>query len=314
MAGDRLGRRAAVMALAAAALVLSACGTSQQAAVSSTAPKMANAPIQIGKYKVGRPYKVSGVWYYPSEDLNYDETGIASWYGPGFHGRKTANGERYNQHDLTAAHPTLPMPSLVRVTNLENGRSVDLRINDRGPFARSRIIDVSHRAAQLLGFEHKGTAKVRVRVLPEESRQLAALARGEVLPPAPGTLPGGDVQLAQAPASSSSKGVQSPPAQTAAANSSGTAPKGMPDGLIHIEPPKEANLFVQAGAFTDYQNASRLAAELQPHGLVQIEPAAISGQSFYRVRIGPVPSVDEADLLVARLISDGYTSSQVIVQ
>ncbi len=92
-----------------------------------------------GVYKIGSPYKIAGTWYYPKEDPDYRETGIASWYGPGFNGRVTANGEVYNQDDLTAAHRTLPMPSIVRVTNLDNGRSIKVRINDRGPFARSRI-------------------------------------------------------------------------------------------------------------------------------------------------------------------------------
>ena len=116
-------------------------------------------------YKIGVPYEIFGVWYYPHHDPDYDETGIASWYGPGFHGRTTANGEIYDQEALTAAHPTLPMPVLVRVTNLENGRSQVLRINDRGPFVDGRIIDVSRHAAERLGFRRQGTAWVRVQYL-----------------------------------------------------------------------------------------------------------------------------------------------------
>src|SRR5882672_1868927 len=104
-------------------------------------------------YKVGKPYLIDGVWYYPAVDHNYAETGIASWYGPDFHGLATANGETYDMNALTAAHRTLPMPSMVRVTNLDNGRQIALRVNDRGPFVNNRIIDVSRRAAQLLGFE-----------------------------------------------------------------------------------------------------------------------------------------------------------------
>ncbi len=132
----------------------------------------------IGKYKVGRPYRIDGIWYYPKVDYDYVETGIASWYGPGFHGKKTANGEIYDQDALTAAHRTLPMPSLVRVTNLQNGRSLVVRLNDRGPFKRGRIIDLSKRSADLLGFTRQGTAKVRVEILEEESRTLAAVAQG----------------------------------------------------------------------------------------------------------------------------------------
>lgn len=113
--------------------------------------------------KVGKPYKVAGLWYVPKHQPDYDETGIASWYGPKFHGKSTANGEIYNQSRLTAAHPTLPMPSLVEVTNLANGRSVLVRVNDRGPYKRGRILDLSAKAAQLLGYQGNGTAQVRVR-------------------------------------------------------------------------------------------------------------------------------------------------------
>ena len=127
-----------------------------------------------GIYKVGKPYQIAGVWYYPKEDYTYDETGIASWYGPGFHEKNTANGEIYDQDDLTAAHQTLPLPSVVRVTNLENGRTLILRVNDRGPFIKGRIIDVSRKAAKLLKFHDKGTTKVKVEVLEKESRQAAA--------------------------------------------------------------------------------------------------------------------------------------------
>src|SRR5690554_5232815 len=306
MAGACSWRRPAMMAIIAAAFALSACGTTQPAGTSASG----DAPAQIGRYKVGTPYQIAGAWYHPAEDLEYDQTGIASWYGPGFHGRQTANGERYDQNDLTAAHPTLPMPSLVRVTNLENGRSIDLRINDRGPFSKSRIIDVSHRAAQLLGCDREGTAKVRVKVLRDESMQLAAIARGEVLPPSPASLPTGSVQVAQA----EPKPAPVVPAEAPKAPALVHARSPMPDGLIHMEQPQATNVFIQAGAFTDYQNASQLASRLQPHGYVQIEPTAISGQSFYRVRIGPVESVDEADVLLARLISDGYTNSHVVVQ
>ena len=136
-------------------------------------------------YKVGAPYKINGVTYQPREDLSYRRIGIASYYGGesrgvDFHGRPTANGEIYDMYGLTAAHPTLPMPSVISVTNLENGRSLKLRVNDRGPFADGRLIDVSRKAARDLGFEEKGTARVRVEVLPEETRALKeAMLRGE---------------------------------------------------------------------------------------------------------------------------------------
>src|SRR5262245_55200162 len=114
---------------ALAALLLAGCAE-KQFAVDNTSAVTSPAPPGV-LYKVGQPYQVAGVWYYPAVDYDYDETGIASWYGPNFHGKATANGETYSMNDLTAAHQTLPMPTIVRVTNLENGRTLVLRINDR---------------------------------------------------------------------------------------------------------------------------------------------------------------------------------------
>jgi rare lipoprotein A (peptidoglycan hydrolase) len=133
--------------------------------------------------KIGKPYQVAGNWYYPAPGNGYDQEGIASWYGPDFHGKSTANGEIYNQNRLTAAHPTLPMPCYVAVTNQENGRTLVVRVNDRGPYKPGRIIDLSHRAAQLLGVTHAGTANVRVKylkaapLLADERFEQAFLAR-----------------------------------------------------------------------------------------------------------------------------------------
>ena len=134
-----------------------------------------------GVYKIGNPYQVMGTWYYPQEDYDYSEVGMASWYGPDFHNGVTANGEIYDMHLMTAAHRTLPLPSIVRVTNLENGRSVVLRVNDRGPFVNNRIIDVSKLAAERLGFYEKGTTKVRVDILADESKELKeAMLAGDI--------------------------------------------------------------------------------------------------------------------------------------
>jgi len=129
-------------------------------------PRVASAsePIERGggRYQLGDPYQVAGTWYYPSEDKNYSKVGRASWYGSAFHGRLTANGEVYDMNALTAASPTLPLPCYARVTNLTNGSSVIVRVNDRGPFARGRIIDLSSRAARMLAYKDSGTAKVKV--------------------------------------------------------------------------------------------------------------------------------------------------------
>ena len=115
-----------------------------------------------GRRQIGRPYKIKGKWYYPKEEFGYNKVGQASWYGPNFHGRLTANGEIYDQYALTAAHPTFPLPSYARVTNLANGRSVMVRVNDRGPYHDGRIIDLSSKAAEMLDYRHLGIARVRV--------------------------------------------------------------------------------------------------------------------------------------------------------
>ena len=117
------------------------------------------------RYKVGNPYKIGGIWYYPERDLTYDETGIGSWYGDEFAGKLTANGEIFDPELVTAAHKTLPMPSVVRVTNLDNGKSIVVRINDRGPFVDGRVIDLSRRAARALGMEDEGIVSVRLYLL-----------------------------------------------------------------------------------------------------------------------------------------------------
>ncbi|HEY0104500.1 MAG TPA: septal ring lytic transglycosylase RlpA family protein, partial [Rhizomicrobium sp.] len=143
-----------LLAAASLAALVSACASTPQTSVT--------VPPNAGIYKVGQPYQIEGTWYYPKEQPDYDETGVASWYGPTFYGHHTANGEIYSAGDLTAAHRTLPLPVNVRVTNLDNGKSIVVRVNDRGPFAKGRIIDLSERAAGLLGYKDKGTARVRV--------------------------------------------------------------------------------------------------------------------------------------------------------
>jgi rare lipoprotein A len=116
-----------------------------------------------GVYKIGSPYQVSGQWFVPRPQPGYDKVGIASWYGTAFHGRRTANGEVYDMTALTAAHPTLPLPSYAYVTNLDNGRTILVRVNDRGPYVADRVIDLSQASARLLGYERGGLGRVRVR-------------------------------------------------------------------------------------------------------------------------------------------------------
>ncbi|MET3560016.1 rare lipoprotein A [Bartonella japonica] len=116
---------------------------------------------------VGKPYQIKGKWYYPQNDPTYKRVGEASWYGSDFHGRLTANGEIYDMNLLTAAHPTMPLPSYARVTNLKNGSSIIVRVNDRGPFMKDRIIDLSKQAAELLGYANVGVANVKVEYISE---------------------------------------------------------------------------------------------------------------------------------------------------
>ena len=272
-----------------------------------------------GYYKVGNPYQINGIWYYPTEDYAYDETGIASWYGPGFHKERTANGETFNQEDITAAHKTLPMPSLVRVTNLDNGRSIVVRVNDRGPFVGARIIDMSHRSAQLLGFDRSGTAKVRVQILPDESRAVAAAARAGTpaeyagLGPSPVAAPRGAVQVAGAPppAPPASRPPVAPPSTVAGVDQDG---RFLPAPVVQQEPVSGGHqIYVQAGAFSQYDNASRVRDKVAGFGPASISQARVGASQFYRVRLGPIDSVDQADAVLARVVGAGNTNARVIV-
>jgi rare lipoprotein A len=148
------------------------------------------APKGGGVYRIGKPYVVAGRTFVPEEDTSYKSEGLASWYGRDFHGRLTANGEVFDQESITAAHPTLPMPSYVRVTNLANRKSLIVRVNDRGPFHGDRVIDLSHKSAQLLGFKDNGVARVRVEYVgraalegSDDMRLAATLRQGEPAPP-----------------------------------------------------------------------------------------------------------------------------------
>ena len=148
------------------AAALTACGSGNGEKLGErVVPFGQPVPKGGGVYRIGSAYQVDGVWYQPKEDPAYDRVGTASWYGELFHGRRTANGEIYDMDRLSAAHPTLPLPVYARVTNLQNGRSIIVRINDRGPYANDRIIDLSRRSAELLGYRDKGTAQVRVQFL-----------------------------------------------------------------------------------------------------------------------------------------------------
>ena len=165
--GQKASQLTRVAAVLMAGASLSACAstpmTPRYSTREATPPQVQPAPRPQAGYKVGKPYQVNGVWYTPREEPDYDEVGIASWYGDAFQLRPTASGEPFDMYMPSAAHKTLPLPSIVEVTNLENGRRMQVRINDRGPFVDGRIIDLSRAAAEELGMLRSGVARVRVR-------------------------------------------------------------------------------------------------------------------------------------------------------
>ena len=281
-----------------AALVSVCAGMLSACAGPAVSPAVGVPGTSSGGYKIGKPYQVRGIWYKPSEDFYYDETGIASWYGPGFHKERTANGERFDQEQITAAHKTLQLPTLARVTNLDNGRSIVVRINDRGPFVAGRIIDMSHRSAQLLGFDRVGTAKVRVRVLTEESRALAAAAKAN-RPYTPPLNDAGPMLASGGPGSGAG-----------AAKSARSAPVPL---VSHERVGSRRQIYVQAGAFTQYNNASHLMERIAGIAPSSISETRVGGVSYYRVRLGPIATVDQADGILNRTLDAGGSDARVVV-
>ncbi|MDE1900098.1 MAG: septal ring lytic transglycosylase RlpA family protein [Alphaproteobacteria bacterium] len=297
------------LAVSSLCALLAACASAPSG--NESAPETAQ-----GYYKVGKPYQINGNWYYPHEDYSYDQTGIASWYGPSFVGQRTANGEIFTKNELTAAHKTLPLPTLARVTNLENGRSIVVRINDRGPFSGSRIIDVSERAAQLLGFEQQGTARVRVQVLADESKAIADAMRhyGTAAPAVAATQEGEQEQVASAaPQQAVQTETLAPVRTTPAIHRQLEATQPVPE-VVQMPVPASTRLYVQAGAFTQPQNAERLQQNLARFGNTTVSPIVINGTKFYRVRVGPVASVPRADALILELKKAGASGARTVVE
>jgi rare lipoprotein A len=321
------------------AVSLAACG--------SSGSKGSSAAQQRGTYKIGAPYKIDGVTYTPQEEFNHVETGVASWYGPGFHGKSTANGEAYDQSARTAAHRTLQMPSIVRVTNVDNGMSTVVRINDRGPFARSRVIDLSRTAAQELDIVRNGTAHVRIEQLQAESlavkdvaiggggpaEQQAAVAQVSSGRSAPAQVP---VQApAQAPVQTAAyvpppapAPVYAQPAPTqpvwptnqrsaAAEPAVAYTPAANPGptvaslaGGTALQP--SSGFYVQTGAFTTPENAERQRGAVSSYGASEISQASAGGRDVYRVRLGPYTTSDAAGIVADRLKRSGYGDARVV--
>jgi rare lipoprotein A len=295
----KLGGAFASAGLLAAALALTGCSSAKQDPFAGKASPMYKGlgpiPKGGGRYHVGNPYQVAGRTYYPREDRNYDKVGIASWYGPSFHKRMTSNGEWFDQEYLSAAHPTLPLPSYVRVTNLENRRSIVVRVNDRGPFVDDRIIDLSKKSADALGFRQKGMAKVRVTYLGtaplnDKGSHLAAMNRGTAEP----------VQVARAETPAKKVNYVSRNKPAAPAPAPAPAPENR-DGY-----------FVQVASYSDPENAGRAKSRLAGLGPVSITPVEAGMGTFYRVRVGPLESVEEASSALEQIRAAGHFDARVV--
>lgn len=255
-------------------------------------------------YKVGNPYKIDGKWYYPRVQPDYREQGMASWYGPTFHGKQTANGEVFDRYAMTAAHRTLPMPTLVRVTNLDNGRAVTLRVNDRGPFVGDRIIDVSESAATALGFRSRGLARVSVEIITlEEGKGMAPIAK-PTAPSGTGFVTPRAHTTAEEKASVVAAPISSVSAETLDAPQSEDA---SPADDAAMRGPR-----IQVGAFQDETNARQLAALIMPHGPVTVTPVTVHDRAYWRVRLGPFETQRKALQALEGLRRDGYAQAHIL--
>ena len=257
-------------------LALAACSSAPGPRTTSRMPENDTLPTgsQGVKRKVGNPYKVAGVWYYPKEEPYYDEVGYASWYGRDFHGKKTANGEIYNMNSLTAAHKTLPMPSYVKVTNLENNRSIVLRVNDRGPFVAGRLIDVSRRGAQLLGFQKQGVTRVRIQAADENGR------------------------IVRAPNNRQVASNQNPRRRSDTVTVSGVETHYVQIGSYS----SQENADIQANQARKSGHPARVQRQAQ------------GNRVFWRVRIGPFPGRQQAQDRLDRVVADGFYDARIFTE
>jgi len=238
--------------------------------------------------KIGKPYQVAGIWYYPADERGYDEVGLASWYGEQFHGGPTANGEFFDMDRVGAAHKTLPLPSYVEVTALDTGRTIVVRINDRGPFVSNRIIDLSRRSAQLLGIERQGVSRVRVRrVFPSADDRLQ-LRWGRPAAPRPAASASEiaelDRRFATRPADP-----MAPPRIAAA----------IPDEAVPV-----GGFYIQVAAVSSRARAENIAEAIAG----RIEPTGM----LWRVRIGPYKAEADATTALAQLRRDGYQDARLV--
>jgi rare lipoprotein A len=299
-------------------------------ALPSVAPRApaATAPLiskqtPLAQPYAGAPYQVAGKWYVPAYEPNYDEVGIASWYGPTFHGKASATGETFDENAMTAAHPTLPIPSIVRVTNLENGKTALVRLNDRGPFVDDRIIDLSKHAGEVLGLHAKGTAKVRVQYVgpaPSDADAPLTDARPVAARPVlvsqsvqvePAVVQSAPLTQAQMPAVELSPAtLPSPTLDTRpgaplklVANAAGAAAKP-----AAVASASASGFYLQAGAFADPANAAALRGKLAAYGRVDVVATEAGGRTLSRVMVGPFAARADAEAVQARMADAGAKS------
>jgi rare lipoprotein A len=307
--------------LVALGLVLSGCSSGSRSSdpfAGKGSPyysKKGPLPKGGGRRMIGEPYQVAGRWFHPKEQPGYDKTGVASWYGPQFHRRMTSNGEWFDMEGLTAAHPTLPLPSYVKVTNVENGREIVVRVNDRGPFVGTRIIDMSKRAAEKLDFRRRGMAKVRVQYIgpaPLNDKGSHLLAMNREL--ARGTSVSRMLAAVDGKRFKEEKVIvaKQEPVQPDYAESD-EQDYGETSAETVVAKRTEADYFVQVASFADPYNAERAREELQSSGPVQIQEFESSTGTLYRVRIGPLSNPGAAEDALRQAVDLGHPDARLVV-
>jgi len=284
-------------------------------------PGKGQVPWGGGRYHVGKPYQVAGRWFEPKEQPNYDKKGTASWYGEAFNRRKTSNGEWFDMNRLTAAHATLPLPSYVKVTNLANGREVVVRVNDRGPFVDTRIIDLSKRTAEVLDFKNKGKAQVRVQYigpapLNDNGSHLVAmnkeLERGT---PMRKMIAAADRRKGKAPADSVMVAEVKPPKKKVAAPEVQAETVAYETPAAESAPPPaaaEVSYYIQLGSFSDGENAARARDQFASVWPVQFIELSGAAGPVYRVRLGPIADSGDAQTALTDAQSAGFSDARLI--
>ena len=267
-------------------------------------PKDTKKTFPIPIYKIGNKYEVKGKFYFPKKDMLYSKTGIASWYGPKFHGKLTANGEIYNQNELTAAHKTLPLPSAVKVTNLKNNKSLNLRINDRGPFVNDRIIDLSSKAADLLGLKKQGTGLVKVTILQEQTKALEKLAKKGLFPELR-DLPKPDTPTINKPQKSIVKieGINKAYIQKN---------KKIDYDLKNLK--SNYKIFIKLGSFSTLKSANLMKEKLNYIKNIKIYNVMINNKNIFQVKSGPYVIVNKVDRVLSLLTSKGMQGAKIIIE